>query len=57
MFGWASAMRCLGLGLAPLAGGPVVAHFGIRFIFVAGAVFFLLTAWLVRLAMRRYREI
>jgi len=56
MFGWASAMRCLGLGLAPLAGGPIVAHLGIRFIFVAGAVFFILTAWLVRLAMRRYHE-
>ena len=56
MFGWASAMRCLGLGLAPLAGGPVVAHFGIRYIFVAGALFFILTAYLVRLAMRRYHE-
>ena len=57
MFGWASAMRCLGLGLAPLAGGPIVANFGIRCIFVAGAFFFTITAILVRLAMRRYREI
>ena len=57
MFGWASAMRCLGLGLAPLAGGPIVAHCGIRFIFVAGAFFFILTAYLVLLAMRRYREV
>lgn len=57
MFGWASAMRCLGIGLAPLAGGPIVAHFGIRAIFVAGTVFFLLTAFLVWRAMRRYREI
>jgi len=56
MFGWASAMRCLGLGLAPLAGGPIVAHLGIRFIFVAGAVFFIFTACLVRLTMRRYHE-
>jgi len=56
MFGWASAMRCLGLGLAPLAGGPIVAHLNIRCVFVAGAVFFILTAYLVRLAMRRYRE-
>ena len=57
MFGWASAMRCLGLGLAPLAGGPVVAHLGIRCIFVAGAVFFVLTAFLVRLAMHHYHEV
>jgi len=56
MFGWASAMRCLGLGLAPVAGGPIVAHFGVRFVFVAGALFFVLTAGLVRLAMRRYHE-
>ena len=57
MFGWASAMRCLGLGLAPLAGGPIAAHFGVRFIFAGGTFFFLLTAFLVRLAMRHYREI
>lgn len=56
MFGWASAMRCLGLGLAPLAGGPIVAHLGIRCIFIVGAYFFVITAWMVRLAMRRYRE-
>lgn len=56
MFGWASAMRCLGLGLAPLAGGPIVAHLGIRCIFIVGAYFFVVTAWMVRLAMRRYRE-
>jgi MFS family permease len=57
MFGWASAMRCLGLGLAPLAGGPIAAHFGVRFIFTGGALFFILTAFLVRLTMRHYREI
>ena len=57
MFGWASAMRCLGLGLAPVVGGPIVAHFGVRCIFVAGALFFVLTACAVRLAMRRYHEI
>ena len=56
MFGWASAMRCLGLGLAPLAGGPIAAHLGIRCVFPAGALFFTLTAYLVYLAMRRYRE-
>ncbi len=57
MFGWASAMRCLGLGLAPVAGGPIAANFGIRFIFAGGSVFFLLTAAFVYLAMRHYREI
>ena len=56
MFGWASAMRCLGLGLAPLAGGPVAAHLGVRFVFVFSAAFFLLTAFLVRLTMLHYRE-
>ncbi len=56
MFGWASAMRCLGLGLAPLAGGPVAAHLGVRFVFVFSAAFFLLTAFLVRLTMLHYKE-
>ena len=57
MFGWASAMRCLGLGLAPLAGGPIAANLGIRSVFAGGSVFFLLTAACVYLAMRHYREI
>jgi len=57
MFGWASAMRCLGLGLAPVAGGPIAANLGIRFIFSGGALFFLLTALLVWLTMRHYKEI
>ena len=56
MFGWASAMRCLGLGLAPVAGGPIAAHLGLRFIFAGGSVFFLLTAFFVWLTMRFYRE-
>ena len=57
MFGWASAMRCLGLGLAPVAGGPIAANLGIRFIFAGGSVFFILTALFVYLAMRYYKEI
>ena len=57
MFGWASAMRCLGLGLAPVAGGPIAANLGIRFIFAGGSVFFILTALFVLLAMRYYKEI
>ena len=57
MFGWASAMRCLGLGLAPLAGGPIAANLGIRAVFAGGSVFFLLTAACVFLAMRHYKEI
>ena len=56
MVGWASAMRCLGLGLAPVAGGPIAAHLGLRFIFAGGSVFFLLTAFFVWLTMRFYRE-
>ena len=57
MFGWASAMRCLGLGLAPLAGAPIAAKLGVRFIFAGGSLFFVLTAVLVWLTMRHYREI
>lgn len=57
MFGWASAMRCLGLGLAPLAGGPIAANLGIRAVFAGGSVFFLLTAVFIYLAMRHYKEI
>ena len=57
MFGWASAMRCLGLGLAPLAGGPIAANLGIRAVFAGGSIFFLLTAAFIYLAMRHYREI
>ena len=57
MFGWASAMRCLGLGLAPVAGGPIAANLGIRFVFAGGSLFFLLTAACIHLAMRHYKEI
>ena len=57
MFGWASAMRCLGLGLAPVAASPIAANLGIRAVFAGGSVFFLLTAAFIYLSMRHYKEI
>ena len=43
--------------IAPVAGGPIAANLGIRFVFAGGSVFFLLTAACIHLAMRHYKEI
>lgn len=53
VFGWAGTMRSLGWFLAPLGSGLVAAHFGIRSIFVVGALLFLLVLPVLRWTERR----
>ena len=54
IFGYASSMRSLGNGFAPLAAGAIVSIAGVRGIYVAGPVFFLIAAFAIyRTAQRK----
>lgn len=44
-FGWASSLRSLGWGFAPLLSGVVAATVNVRAVFVVGGVLFILLAW------------
>jgi MFS transporter, DHA1 family, multidrug resistance protein len=56
IFGWAATARSIGWIMAPLASGALASVFGIRSIFFAGGVAFLLLIPLVRLAERPGRS-
>lgn len=55
VFGWAGTMRSVGWFLAPLGSGVVAAHHGIRSIFLAGGLLFLLVLPMIRWAERARR--
>ncbi len=56
IFGWASSVRSFGWFLAPLVGGTVTAHFGIRALFVVGPVFFLILMFAMLRILKRFPE-
>ncbi len=56
IFGWASSVRSFGWFLAPLVGGMVTAHFGIRALFVVGPVFFLIVMFAMMRILKRFPE-
>ncbi|MBP7829964.1 MAG: MFS transporter [Kiritimatiellae bacterium] len=56
VFGWAGTMRSIGWFMAPLGSGLVAAHYGIRGIFVAGGLLFMLVLPAIRWAERSRPE-
>ena len=57
VFGWAGSARAVGYMLAPLSSGVVAAVFGIRPVFVVGAVLFALTIPVISIVIRRQRTV
>lgn len=52
IFGWASTMRAVGWGMAPLFSGAVATMFSVRAVYVAGAVLLVVFSLLVRRIVR-----
>ena len=56
IFGWASSVRAFGWFLAPLVGGVVTAHWGIRALFVVGPFFFLIIMFAMLRIIKRFPD-
>jgi len=55
-FGWASSAKTLGWALSALASGTVAASLGVRWVYIAAAIMFLLLILIIRVTVRKFEE-
>ena len=56
LFGWASSAKSFGWALSALSGGSIAALMGVRWVYAAAAVMFLLLIPIIRITIRKFEN-